>query len=62
MSGGVVGNRFVEKVYVNFSQCVTHGARSGEMPARPSPGLSAEDDTEVLAMISECLTAPQAAN
>ncbi len=62
MSGGVVGNRFVKKKHANFSQWVTHGARSVEMPARPYLGLSAEDDGEVLAIISDYLTAPLAAN
>lgn len=61
MSAGVVGNRFVKK-HVNFSQWVTHGVRSVEMPARHYLGLSAKDDAEVLATISDYLTAPLAAN
>lgn len=60
MSGGVVGSRFVKKKHANFSRWVTHGARSVEMLARTYPSLSAEDDAEVLAIISEYLAAPLA--
>lgn len=62
MSGGVVGNRFVKKRHSNFSQWVTHGARSVEMPARPYLGLSTEDETEVLAIIADYLAEPLGAN
>lgn len=58
ISGGVVGNRFVKKKHSNLSQWMTHGARSVEIPTRPYLGLSAEDEAEVLAIISEYLTTP----
>lgn len=50
--GGVVGNRFVKKSKSNFSQWVTHGARSVEMPARPYLGLSSEDEAEILEIVA----------
>lgn len=53
--GGVVGNRFVKKRQSNFSQWVTHGERSTQMPARPYLGLSSEDETEVLEIVSSYL-------
>ncbi|MGE7992543.1 phage virion morphogenesis protein [Pseudomonas sp. NPDC089554] len=53
--GGVVGNRFVKKRQSNFSQWVTHGARSVEMPARPYLGLSSEDETEILEIVAAYL-------
>lgn len=53
--GGVVGNRFVKKSKSNFAQWVTHGARSVEMPARPYLGLSSEDETEILEIVSDYL-------
>lgn len=53
--GGVVGNRFVKKRQSNFSQWVTHGARSVEMPARPYLGLSNEDETEILEIVATYL-------
>lgn len=54
--GGVVGNRFVKKSKSNFSQWVTHGARTVEMPARPYLGLSTEDETRILEIVSDYLT------
>lgn len=54
---GSVGNRFVKKRHSNFSQWVTHGAHSTEMPARPYLGLSSEDETEILAIIQDYLQA-----
>lgn len=53
--GGVVGNRFVKKRQSNFSQWVTHGARTVVMPARPYLGLSAEDETELLEIVGAYL-------
>lgn len=53
--GGVVGNRFVKKRQSNFSQWVTHGARSIEMPARPYLGLSSEDEAEILEIVATYL-------
>jgi len=53
--GGVVGNRFVKKRQSNFSQWVSHGARTVEMPARPYLGLSAEDETELLEIVGAYL-------
>lgn len=55
---GVVGNRFVKRSKSNFSQWVTHGARTAEMPARPYLGLSSEDDAEILAIVAEYLSEP----
>lgn len=55
---GEVGNRFVKKRQSNFSQWVTRGATSTEMPARPYLGLSSEDDTEILAIVSDYLSEP----
>ncbi|HGY9637896.1 TPA: phage virion morphogenesis protein [Pseudomonas putida] len=54
--GGVVGNRFVKKSKSNFAQWVTHGARTVEMPARPYLGLSTEDETRILEIVSDYLT------
>lgn len=53
--GGVVGNRFVKKRQSNFSQWVSHGAHTSEMPARPYLGLSSEDENEVLEIIGRYL-------
>lgn len=53
--GGVVGNRFMKKKHSNFAQWVSHGARSVEMPARPYLGLSGEDRTELLEIVSSYL-------
>ncbi|UCZ84450.1 phage virion morphogenesis protein [Pseudomonas sp. L5B5] len=53
--GGVVGNRFVKKRQSNFSQWVTHGARSVEMPARPYLGLSSEDEVEIVEIVGAYL-------
>ncbi|MHB2082135.1 phage virion morphogenesis protein [Pseudomonas asiatica] len=53
--GGVVGNRFVKKRHSNFSQWVTHGARTTQMPARPYLGLSHEDETEVMEIVGSYL-------
>lgn len=55
---GTVGNRFVRRNKSNFAQWITRGAHSAEMPARPYLGLSSEDDAEILAIISDYLSAP----
>jgi phage gpG-like protein len=55
---GVVGNRFVKRRKSNFSQWVTHGARTAEMPARPYLGLPSEDDVEILAIVADYLSGP----
>lgn len=52
---GSVGNRFVKKNKSNFSQWVTRGASSTNMPARPYLGLSSEDETEILAIVGDYL-------
>jgi phage virion morphogenesis protein len=55
---GEVGNRFVKKSKSNFAQWVTRGAHSTEMQARPYLGLSADDDTEILQILSDYLSEP----
>lgn len=52
---GSVGNRFVRRRQSNFSQWVTRGAHSTDMPERPYLGLSSEDDKEVVLLIRDYL-------
>lgn len=54
---GQVGNRFVKKSKSNFAQGVTLPAQEIAIPARPWLGLSAQDDAEVLGMLSDDLRA-----
>jgi len=56
---GVVGNRFVKRSKSNFAQWATRGAHSMDIVARPYLGLSSEDDSEILAIISDYLSDPQ---
>lgn len=49
------GRRFATKSKSDASKWVTRGASVTTMPARPYLGLSAEDETEVLAIIADYL-------
>jgi phage virion morphogenesis protein len=55
---GSVGNRFVKKSKSNFAQWITRGSHVTEIKARPYLGLSAEDETEILAIIQDYLLEP----
>jgi phage virion morphogenesis protein len=49
---GEVGNRFVKRSKSNFEQWATVPAYDVPMPARPWLGLSREDETEVVAILT----------
>lgn len=50
---GLVGNRFVKKRRSNFAQWVTIAAYSIAMPARPFLGVSADDERDILDLVSD---------
>lgn len=52
---GLVGNRFVKKHQSNFSQWVTRGVHSTDIPGRPYLGLSSEDGKEIALIIGDYL-------
>jgi len=53
---GLVGNRFVKKRRSNFAQWVTIAAYSIAMPARPFLGVSADDEQDILDLVSDHLS------
>lgn len=55
---GSVGNRFVKKSKSNFAQWITRGSHVTEIKARPYLGLSAQDETEILAIIQDYVLEP----
>jgi len=52
---GSVGNRFVKKSRSNFAQWVSRGAHTVEIDARPYLGLSVDDETEIIEIVSTYL-------